>query len=81
MPLDVWSEHAGRRTRRPLSGAARIDHGHLRAARRELVGDGAAHDARADDGDLHMEDCTGVAWVASVAWVAWFESKATQATQ
>ena len=53
MTFDERREDARRRAGCAASGAPRIDDLHARAATRELVSDGAAHNARAHDGDVH----------------------------
>ncbi len=57
--FDVGDEHAGRGPGRTLADAARIKDRDRSAAHRKLVSDGAAHYARADDRDVHWDDCTG----------------------
>ncbi len=57
-----------------LPGAARIDDAHGGAARRELVGDGQPHDARADDRDVHGIILVG-SWQRAVGSpAAWAEA-------
>ena len=53
MTFDERRENARRRAGCAASGAPRIDDLHARAATRELVSDGAAHNARAHDRDIH----------------------------
>ena len=62
MTFDERREDARRRPGCAASGTARINELHTRAARRELVSDGAAHDTRADDGDVHMGNCTSTVY-------------------
>ena len=59
MSLDERRENACRGACGAATRAARIDHFHARAARCELVGDGAANDTRADDGDVHTAILAG----------------------
>ena len=70
MTFDERREDARRRAGCAASGAARINELHARAARRELVSDGAAHDTRADDGDLHIAILAGW-WFVVRGW-RWF---------
>ncbi len=55
MTFDERRKDARRRAGCAASGAPRIDDPHARAATRELVSDGAAHDTRAHDRDIHIE--------------------------
>src|SRR5687767_11212064 len=68
MPFDERREDTRRRAGCAAAGAARIDEPHMRAARRELVSDGAAHDTRADDGDVHTAILAGWWWVVRGEW-------------
>ena len=43
----------------PPPGAAAVEHANTRAAGRQLVGDGAADDAGAHDGDVHIAILVG----------------------
>ena len=55
--FDIGREDAGRCARRALSRRARLEDVHARAGLRELIRDGAADNARADDDDrrrLHL---------------------------
>ena len=52
--FDVGSEDAGRCACRAASRRTAVEDADVGAAGRELVGDGAADDARARDGDLHI---------------------------
>ena len=57
--FDLRGEDAGRCARGATRDATRIDELDARAAGRKLVSDRAAHDAGADDGDVHMEILSG----------------------
>ena len=56
MAFDLWRENAGGRARGATCNSTRIDEADARAARRELVGNRAAHDASPDNGDVHTGD-------------------------
>ena len=56
--FDVRRQHAGRRLRRAHARRPIVDDLHRRAAARQLVGDRAADDARADDDDV-ARSCHG----------------------
>ena len=53
MSFDVGREDSGRCAGGTTANATRIDELYADTAGRKLVGDGAAHDAGPNDGDLH----------------------------
>ena len=64
MAFDLRRKNPGRRTRRTLTDAARVNEADVCTSRRKLVGNRAADNASADDRDLHGDDCTGW-WLAA----------------
>ena len=54
MSLDVRCQDPGRGAGGAGAGETAVNDLDVGATRRELVGDGAAHDAGTDDGDVHI---------------------------
>ena len=59
VPFNVGRENPRRRARGAATDAARVNEDHACAAGGELVGNGAADDASADDRDVHRGILSG----------------------